>query len=129
MSAQEWLRRIGSGQHWDMLWRSTAGIPTITHRNFPIPPWFTAMKALPGSTVASDRKARQRNLLIEWMVLLLQNTRADASRRKMSVQEKTPSHGCLFQHASRWIAAFMRSRESFVWRFQPRLQASCPAQH
>jgi hypothetical protein len=49
------------------------------------------MKALPGSTVASERKARQRNLLIEWMVLLIQNTRVDAPRRKMLAQEKTPA--------------------------------------
>jgi hypothetical protein len=38
-----------------------------------------------------SRKVRQRNLMIEWMVLLIENTRADASRRKMSAQEKTPT--------------------------------------
>jgi hypothetical protein len=41
--------------------------------------------------VAGSSKVRRRNFLIEWMVLLIQNTRADASRRKMSAQEKTPA--------------------------------------
>jgi hypothetical protein len=46
------------------------------------------MVMIPGPKAASKSKVRRRNLLIEWMVLLIQNTRADPWIRKTSEQEE-----------------------------------------
>ena len=94
MSRLRLIRWVGPVERWNKLWRSTAVIPAITHRNSLKPSRATAMGVLPGSMVTGSSKVRRRNLLIEWMVLLIQNTRADASRRKMSAQEKIPAALC-----------------------------------
>jgi hypothetical protein len=90
MSGRRLIRWAGSVQRWHKPWQPTVVAPAITHRNSPIPPKATAMAARSGSMAVNSRKLRERSLLIEWMVLLIQNTRADASHRKMSAQGKTP---------------------------------------
>jgi hypothetical protein len=53
------------------------------------------MGVMLGPFAVIGRKVRRRNFMIEWMVLLIQNTRADASRRKKTAQEKTPAEPML----------------------------------
>jgi hypothetical protein len=43
---------------------------------------------MPGPRAASNSKVRRRNLLIEWMVLLIQYTRGDAWARRIAAQEE-----------------------------------------
>jgi hypothetical protein len=49
------------------------------------------MVMIPGPKAASKSKLRRRNLLIEWIVLLIQYTRADPWFRKTPEQDEIAS--------------------------------------
>ena len=91
MSKRRLIRWIGPVERLDKSWWPIAVITTIAHRNSSRPSRYAAMGVMLGPFAEISCKVRRRNLLIEWMVLLIQNTRADASRRKMSAQEKIPA--------------------------------------